>query len=69
MEAAQSQLETAVKLAPNAASLHFKLGQIYRHRGLNERAQQEFAICAKLNGAQSSTEVPNPFTPIAPTKP
>jgi Flp pilus assembly protein TadD len=69
MEAAQAQLEMAVRLAPNAAALHFKLGQICRHRGLNERARQEFAICAKLNGAHSSTEVPNPFTPATPTKP
>lgn len=69
MEAAQAQLETAVRLAPNAAALHFKLGQVYRHRGLNDRAQQEFAICAKLNGAHSSTEVPNPFAPAKPAKP
>jgi Flp pilus assembly protein TadD len=69
MEAAQAQLEAAVRLAPNAAALHFKLGQIYRHRGLNERAQQEFAVCAKLNGTHSSTEVPNPFTPVPPGKP
>jgi Flp pilus assembly protein TadD len=68
-EAAQVQLETAVKLAPNAAALHFKLGQIYRHRGLNDRAQQEFAICAKLNGGHSSTEVPNPFSPATSEKP
>lgn len=68
MEAAQAQLEAAVRLAPNAAALHFKLGQIYRHRGLSERAQQEFAICAKLNGAHSSTEVPNPFSPALPAK-
>ena len=69
MEGAQSQLETAVRLAPNAAALHFKLGQIYRHRGLSDRAQQEFAICEKLNGAHSSTEVPNPFSPTKPPKP
>jgi Flp pilus assembly protein TadD len=69
MEGAQSQLETAVKLAPNAAALHFKLGQIYHHRSLNDRAQEEFAICAKLNGGHSSTEVPNPFSPAAPKKP
>lgn len=69
MEGAQAQLETAVRLAPTAAALHFKLGQIYRHRGLNERAQQEFAICAKLNGVHSSTEVPNPFSPISPPRP
>jgi Flp pilus assembly protein TadD len=59
----------AVRLAPTAAGLHFKLGQIYRHRGLNDLAQSEFATCAKLNGAHSSTEVPNPFTPASPTKP
>jgi Flp pilus assembly protein TadD len=69
MEGAQTQLEWAVKLAPNAAALHFKLGQIYRRRGLTERAQQEFAECAKLNGARSSTEVPNPFSPARTVKP
>lgn len=63
LEGAQAQLETAVKLAPNAAALHFKLGQIYHQRGLKEQAEKEFAICAKLNGAHSSTEVPNPFSP------
>jgi hypothetical protein len=55
-------------LAPDAAALHFKLGQIYRRRGLNERAQQEFAECAKLNGGHSSREVPNPSSPARPTK-
>jgi Flp pilus assembly protein TadD len=69
LQGAQAQLETAVRLAPNAAGLHFKLGQIYRRRGLTERAQQEFATCEKLNGAHSSTEVPNPFSPPKPTKP
>jgi Flp pilus assembly protein TadD len=66
MERAQTQLERAVELAPTAGALHFKLGQIYRRRGLNERAQQQFAICAKLNGGHSSTEVPNPFSPVRP---
>jgi Flp pilus assembly protein TadD len=62
IEGAQRQLERAVKLAPDAAALHFKLGQIYGRRGLNERAQQEFAVCAKLNGGHSSREVPNLFS-------
>lgn len=60
---ALSELEAAVQLAPNAAGLHFKLGQLYRRAGKNDRAQQEFAICEKLNGTHSSTEVPNPFSP------
>lgn len=63
LEGAQAQLEAATRLAPNAAALHFRLGQIYHQRGLKERAQQEFAICTRLNGAHSSTEVPNPFSP------
>jgi Flp pilus assembly protein TadD len=69
LKGAQAQLQTAVRLAPKAAELHFKLGQVYRRRGLNERAQQEFAICGQLNGTHSSTDVPNPFSPARPAKP
>ena len=57
---AQAELEKAVALAPATSALHFKLGQIYRHEGLGERAQQEFALCAKLNSTHSSAETPNP---------
>lgn len=59
---AQIELERAVALAPNISSLHFKLGQIYRKEGLRDRAQQEFAICAKLSGAHSSDKTPNPIS-------
>jgi Flp pilus assembly protein TadD len=59
---AQGELERAIALAPNVSSLHFKLGQIYRKEGLKDRAQQEFAICAKLNGAHSSDKTPNPIS-------
>lgn len=58
---AQRELEQAVRLAPNASSLHFKLGQVYHRRGLAKQADAEFAICSRLNGSHSSTEVPNPF--------
>lgn len=57
---AQSELEKAVALAPKISGLHFKLGQIYRKEGLRERAEQEFQICAQLNGAHSSDATPNP---------
>lgn len=60
---AQHELEQAAALAPNASGLHFKLGQIYRREGMRARAEQEFAICAKLNSAHSSMETPNPYTP------
>ena len=57
---AQSELEQAVALAPETSSLHYKLGQILRRQGKNDQAQQEFAICERLNGAHSSSKVPNP---------
>jgi tetratricopeptide (TPR) repeat protein len=60
---AQRELEEAAALAPNASGLHFKLGQIYRREGLRDRAQEEFAICAKLNSTHSSMDTPNPFNP------
>jgi tetratricopeptide (TPR) repeat protein len=60
---AQAELERAVALAPDASALHYKLGQILRKEGFQDRAQQEFAICEKLNGAHSSTKIPNPPSP------
>jgi tetratricopeptide (TPR) repeat protein len=57
---AQSELEQAIALAPDTSALHYKLGQIFRKRGQAERAQQEFAICERLNGAHSSSKTPNP---------
>jgi tetratricopeptide (TPR) repeat protein len=63
LPAAQAELEQAVALAPDASALHYKLGQILRREGLQDRAQQEFAICERLNGAHSSTKTPNPPSP------
>ena len=57
---AQSELEEAIALAPDTSALHYKLGQILRREEQVERAQQEFAICERLNGAHSSTKTPNP---------
>jgi tetratricopeptide (TPR) repeat protein len=57
---AQAELEQAVALAPDASALHYKLGQILRKEGQNDRAQKEFAICERLNGAHSSSKTPNP---------
>ena len=60
---AQAQLEQAVALAPDASALHYKLGQILRKEGQTDRAQKEFAICERLNGAHSSSKTPNPPAP------
>jgi tetratricopeptide (TPR) repeat protein len=65
---AQSQLEQAIALAPDASALHYKLGQVLRREGLLERAQQEFAICERLNGAHSSSKTPN-LPPLPPPEP
>ncbi len=65
---AQRELEQATHLAPSASALHFKLGQVYRRRGLTQQADAEFAVCARLNGTHSSTEVPNPFRPAPQTR-
>ena len=49
---AQAELEQAIALSPDTSALHYKLGQILRKEGQDaERAQQEFAICERLNGA------------------
>ena len=62
MAEAQAELEQAIALAPDTSALHYKLAQILRKEGLPDRAQQEFAICARLNSTHSSSKTPNPLT-------
>jgi tetratricopeptide (TPR) repeat protein len=57
---AQTQLEKAIALAPEVSALHYKLAQILRKEGSIDRAEQEFSLCEKLNGAHSSSKTPNP---------
>lgn len=59
---AQAQLEAAIRLAPKAAGLHFELGQVYWRQGFHDKAQEQFKICAQLNGTHSSVETPNPYS-------
>jgi tetratricopeptide (TPR) repeat protein len=56
---AQAELEKAITLAPDVSALHYKLAQILRKEGSIDRAQEEFALCQKLNGAHSSSKTPN----------
>jgi tetratricopeptide (TPR) repeat protein len=60
LAAAQIELEQAVSLSPETSSLHYRLGQIFRKEGKADRAQEEFAICERLNGSHSSSKTPNP---------
>ena len=61
----QATLEQAERLAPEDASLHFMLGQVYRKTGQMEKARTEFAASAALHAreataaeAVSTTETP-----------
>jgi Tfp pilus assembly protein PilF len=60
---AGKELEKATALAPNVSALHYELGRIYQRQGFHDRAKEQFAICAQLNGSHSSVETPNPFSP------
>lgn len=51
--AAEHELQQACQLDPKNSSLHFLLGQAYRHLGKLEEAKAEFAISARL--AKAST--------------
>jgi Flp pilus assembly protein TadD len=53
-------MEKAVQLAPDNASLHYVLGQLYRKLGLTDKAKVEFGRTAELNGGHSSpiTDLP-----------
>ncbi len=53
---AQSELERAVALTPNVASLHYMLGQVYRREGLTDKAKVEFQRTEELNGTHSSSQ-------------
>ena len=54
---AQTELEQAVKLEPESARAHYVLGQLYQKQGQVEKAKQEFARYAQLNG-QHAKESP-----------
>jgi len=51
---AQAELEQAVALAPDNASEHFLLGQIFHKEGQEDKAKQEMARFKALNGAHST---------------
>jgi tetratricopeptide (TPR) repeat protein len=51
---AQTELESAVALAPQSVRSHFLLGQVYRKEGLTAKAKAEFDRCAALAGTTDS---------------
>ncbi len=55
---AQTELETAEKLTPANAPLHYILAQVYRKQGMSDRAKEEFARYSELSGSHSVSELP-----------
>lgn len=53
---AETELLKAVELAPNNARAHYVLGQLYRKQGKGDKAKEQFARYAELNGAHSTPE-------------
>lgn len=62
---ADTEMQAAVSLAPDVASLHFEMGRIFQREGLGAKARAEFDRCAALNATHStdSAETPNPAPP------
>jgi Flp pilus assembly protein TadD len=62
---ADTEMQAAVSLAPDVASLHFEMGRILQREGLSAKAKAEFDRCASLNATHStdSAETPNPAPP------
>jgi tetratricopeptide (TPR) repeat protein len=53
---AQEQLEKAVQLSPQNASLRCLLGQVYQQEKMTAKAQTEFERCTMLRNKQSAPE-------------
>jgi Tfp pilus assembly protein PilF len=49
LDEAQAQAEKAVEITPDDASGHFVLAQLYRKRGLSEKAKAELDRFSVLN--------------------
>ena len=60
---AESELLRAVELAPNNARAHYVLGQLYRKQGKSDKAKAQFARYAELNGAHSTPENSDSYSP------
>jgi tetratricopeptide (TPR) repeat protein len=50
---ATEQYELALKINPNAANTHYRLGQALARLGNQTRAQEEFAVFEKLRQSES----------------
>jgi Tfp pilus assembly protein PilF len=56
LEQAESELEKAVQLSPESAPSHFVLAQVYRKRGLADKARAEMDRYTALAGTHSSDD-------------
>lgn len=58
LDLAQAEVEKAAGLTPDNAPIRFLLAQVYRKRGLTEKADAETARYAALTGTHSAPETP-----------
>ena len=56
LSAAQHDLEQAIEIQPDRASLHFQLGQTYKKQGASDKANAQFALVQQLLKDRSSPD-------------
>jgi Tfp pilus assembly protein PilF len=72
---ARRELESAIKLAPNNVSAHYRLARLYRSMGLTAEAKVEFDKASSLNKAEDErllkvmSAVPSKATKLDPSQP
>jgi Flp pilus assembly protein TadD len=55
---AQTELEKAIELSPQAPHLYCMLAPVYRKQGLAEKAKAAYERCATLTGSHSTPQTP-----------
>ena len=56
LDDAEAELQKTVQLAPESAPAHFILAQVYRKRGLSEKARAELERYTALAATHSSSD-------------
>lgn len=60
---ADSEMQAAIRLAPDISALHFEMGRIFQMEGQKAKAKEEFDRCAALNATHSTDTAETPNLP------
>lgn len=60
---ADTEMQAAVRLAPDVSALHFEMGRIFQLEGITAKAKEEFDRCAALNASHSTDSAATPNLP------